>query len=101
MMACTSPLLTLRLMPFKISLPSTEACRFLISNTNLLRKFGNRSQGSGAGNCFYPDSRPPTPDSRFSAHRAFQFQSQQARRFDCKLHRKLQEDVFTKTVDDE
>src|SRR6185436_19295003 len=100
MIACTSPLLTVRLMPFRISLPSTDACKFLISNTNLLRKFGDRSQGSGAGNCCYPDSRPLAPDSRLS-HRAFQLQSQQARRFHCKLHRELQEHIFTKTVDDE
>src|SRR5712692_5178071 len=33
MMACTSPLLTLRLMPFRISLPSTDAYRLRISNT--------------------------------------------------------------------
>src|SRR6185503_18399432 len=32
-MACTSPLLTVRLMPFRISLPSTDAHKFLISNT--------------------------------------------------------------------
>src|SRR5437660_10195731 len=32
MMACTSPLVTLRSMPFRISLPSTDAYRSRISN---------------------------------------------------------------------
>src|SRR5712692_10540582 len=34
-------------------------------------------------------------------NRALEFQTQQARSFDGKLHRQLQEDVLTKTVDDE
>src|ERR1043166_6676631 len=35
MMALISPLLTVRLMPLRISLPSIPACKFLISNIRL------------------------------------------------------------------
>src|SRR3954467_733025 len=39
MIAWTSPLLTCRLRPFKISLPSMPACKFLTSNNILLFPF--------------------------------------------------------------
>src|SRR5277367_4339 len=38
MMACTSPALTVRLIPLRISLSSTLACRFLISNISFFSK---------------------------------------------------------------
>src|SRR5580658_143295 len=37
MMACTSPALTVKSMPFKISRPATVACRFLISSSDMFK----------------------------------------------------------------
>src|SRR5437016_1278652 len=100
MMACTSPLLTLRLMPFRISLPSTEAYRSRISNKSFsLRKLLALSVQPPARD----KSKLTAEDGQLTAsltNRALEFQTQQARGFDGKLHRQLQEDVFTKTVDD-
>ena len=39
MMACTSPALTSRSIPLRISLPSTEACRFFTLNISFLSVF--------------------------------------------------------------
>ena len=43
----------------------------------------------------------PLPRVSRLPNRALELHSQQARGFDGKLHRQLQEDVFTKTVDDQ
>src|SRR5215510_9494792 len=100
MMAWTSPLLTFRLMPFKISLPSTEAVRLRISNIHNSKKmvfgFGSLALEPPSN----PRQRPKTKDLS-SPNGAFQLQSEQPRRFNRKLHRQLQKNVFAKTVNDE
>src|SRR5438094_5613064 len=101
MMAWTSPLLTVRLMPFRISLPSTDAYRFRISNIQLkLQKgmvFGFWSLVFQIG-----QTKKQSPKTKtILPNRPFQFQTQQARRFNCKLHWQLQENILAETVDDE
>src|SRR5229473_4551824 len=101
MMACTSPLLTVRLMPFRISLPSTDAYRLRISN-KLFSSEG--SQLAAFSRQLRGQSKLTAECGQLTAclpNRALELHSQQARGFDGKLHRQLQENVFTKTVDDQ
>src|SRR6266404_7412782 len=92
MMACTSPALTLKLMPLRISFCSTLACRFLISSIRNPKEFlifNCRIRQSPIG---YRQS--PLPDASFQAH------TQQLLSFNGELHRQLAEDLLTKAVDD-
>src|SRR5438270_9561162 len=66
MMACTSPALTVRSMPFRISRSPTVACRFLISSSDMY----------------------DLSDAAFETH------AQQLLRFHRELHRELFEDLF-------
>src|SRR5712691_5985392 len=101
MMACTSPLLTMRLMPFRISLPSTDAYRLRISNKSFSSSFVSEARPLGRAcpcNRALPNGRA---SDTTSPNRALELHAQQACGFNGKLHRQLQENIFTKTIDDE
>src|SRR5579871_1505102 len=72
MMACTSPALIVRSMPFRICRPATVACRFLISSNGIL----NLTDAS------------------------FQTDSQQLLGFHCEFHGQLAKNFFAEAVHD-
>src|SRR4051812_28250628 len=72
MMACTSPALTVRSMPLRISRSPTVACRFLISSSGMY----------------------------VLTNASFQTHAQQLLRFDRELHREFLEHFLTESVDD-
>src|SRR5258708_6409348 len=62
--ACISPFLIVRLIPFRISLPSMAACRFRISNMKMIAPYILMVTGIG---CQAPSNsdayQHPTPDT--------------------------------------
>src|SRR3954471_18883991 len=80
MIACTSPGWTVRSIPLRISLPSTEAWRFLISSIPVISPS--------------PWSFPKLPDAPLEVHR------QELLGLHRELHGQLAEDLLAEAVDD-
>src|SRR5258708_12729328 len=99
-------------MPFRISLPSTDSYKFRISSMKQFPSSIYSSNSSGAqcptnfslssiaGRIVLLPKKRQTEVCRTcaSTNRALELHSQQARGFDGKLHRQLQENLFTKTL---
>src|SRR3981189_2351149 len=112
MMACTSPLFTVRESPWRISRSSTRTCRFLTSSSGItfflfffvLRSRRRRVSKDRTDNLFLPSfetaaARPPQDEAL--SDRAFQRDRDQLLRLDRELHRQLLQHVFDKTIDHE
>src|SRR3977135_2696250 len=118
MMACTSPLFTVRESPWRISRSSTRTCRFLTSSSGItffhfflvLRSAEGASRRTGPTIFFsHPSSRPPRalvrlaatrpPQDESLSDRAFQRDRDQLLRLDRELHRQLLQHVLYKAID--
>src|SRR5215469_10350989 len=114
MIECTSPALTVRSIPLRISWLSTLTCKFLISSkligsfyllqnclvrgwSYVVRK-GKIGVHPAPEVVRQPLLRPTTND--VLSHTTFQAHAQQLLRFDRKLHRKLAEYALAETVHD-
>src|SRR5262249_2567883 len=108
--ACTSPLLTVRSMPRSISRPSTLACKFLISSiapfSNALSALSLILRSPAIENCKLArvnpatDHWPPTTDHCLT-DAALEADAQQLLRLDREFHRQLFEHLLAKPADDE
>src|SRR5712692_5956686 len=96
-MAWTSPRLTWRLTPRRISLLPIFACKFLISSIISPSPSGQVSANIANGAMYAP---PASVESPTLADAAFQAHAQQLLRLDRKLHGKLAEDLLAEAVDD-
>src|ERR1700742_1080263 len=85
MIACTSPALTVRLIPFNISFSSTSACKFLMISIYIGLVFVSNFLRHSA---------------RLS-HTSFQSDGQQLLGFDGKFHRQLVQHFAGIAVDDQ
>src|SRR5579862_7623253 len=83
MMECTSPGLTSRLMPFRISWPPTSACRSRISSKLISHLIVTRAEGCAG-----------------STDAALKTDAEQFLRLDGKLHRQFAKDFLAEAVHD-
>src|SRR6202040_3029085 len=97
MIACTSPALTERSIPRKISRPSvSRACRSLISSISTLFHQIYPRDRSTSGLLFLQGKyRTPSSDAAFEAH------GEQLLRFDREFHRQLFQHFLAEAVDDQ
>src|SRR5271169_6178768 len=106
MMACTSPALTVRSMPFRISRSATVACRSLISSNAISSVFSASSASSGFDFDFLSNlfsAFPPRLRAsavKKLAHGTLETHSQQLLRLHGKLHGQLAEHFLAETVHD-
>src|SRR5580704_18807299 len=97
MIACTSPALTERSIPRRISRPSvSRACRSLISSiTTLFRQIYPRDRSTSGLLFLQGKYRTPSTDAALEAH------GEELLRFDRKFHRQLFQDFLAEAVDDQ
>src|SRR5215471_5123214 len=93
MIACTSPLFTVSVSPWRISRSSTRTCRFFTSSNAII---------STSVCLLVSRERQPRASRRpASADAALQRDRDQFLRFDRELHRELLQHVLDEAVDDE